>query len=139
MKFVADDGTVFDTMEECQEYEQNNDTSHIKELVQRYITLYDSFGREFTLIDTPTYLRDFEDVTREDACYIKIDSLIDDEYSVVRDYFFEKYGTCLPTYSGVWRYDDSDCEWHRLSDEIDEFVYHWKDFLKNITITYDKP
>lgn len=139
MKFVADDGTIFDTMEECQEYERNNDTGYIKELIQKYITLYDSFGRELTLIDTPTYLDDFDNIFRDDTCYIKVNSLIDDEYSVVCDYFFNEYGTCLPSYSGIWRYNDSDCEWHRLSDEIDELMYHWKNLLKNVTITYDEP
>ena len=138
MKFVADDGTIFDTMEECQEYEKNNNTSYVKELIQKYITLYDSFGREL-IVDTPIELDDFNNVFCEDACYIKINNLISDEYSVVRDYFYDKYGTCFPLYTGVWRYSDSDCEWHRLSDEIDEFMYHWKDFLNNIKITYDKP
>lgn len=138
MKFVADDGTVFDTMEECQEYENNNDASYVKELIQKYITLYDSFGRELTLIDTPTYLNDFNIAFCNDALYIKIDSFIDDEYSVVRDYFEEEYGTEFPCYSGIWRYDDSNIEWRRLSDEIDELMYHWKNLLKNITITYNK-
>lgn len=139
MKFIADDGTVFDTMEECQEYEENSDANYVKELIQKYITLYDSFGRELTIIDTPTYLDDFNDTFCRDACYIKVNSLIDDEYSVVRDYFFNEYGACLPSYSGIWCYDDSDNEWCRLSDEIDELMYRWKGLLKNITITYDEP
>ena len=138
MKFVADDGTIFDTMEKCQEYEQSNNASYVKELIQKYITIYDSFGRELDVTDTPTYLNDFNHVFLRDASYIKISLLIDDEYSVVRDYFEEEYGTDFPCYTGIWRYDDSDNEWRRLSDEIDEFMYHWKNLLKNITITHNK-
>ena len=138
MKFVADDGTIFDTLGECQEYEKNSTATYVKELIQKYITLYDSFGREWTLIDTPTYLNNFSDAFCRDACYIKVNSLIDDEYSVVRDYLLNEYGIELPSYSGIWRYDDFDNEWRRLSDEIDEFTYHWKNLLKNITITYNK-
>ena len=139
MKFVADDGTIFDTMEECQEYEKNNDASYVKELIQKCITIYDSFGRRLTVIDTPTYLNDFNHAFLHDALYVKINNLIDDEYSVVRDYFEEKYGTDFPCYTGTWRYDHSDNEWRRLSDEIDELMYHWKNLLKNVTITYDEP
>lgn len=138
MKFVADDGMIFYTLEECQEYEKNSTSSYVKELIQKYITIYNSFGRELTVIDMPTYLNDFNYTFIHDACYVKISNLIDDEYSVVRDYFEATYGTDFPCYPGIWRYDDSANEWRRLSDEIDEFMYHWKNLLKNITITHNK-
>ena len=138
MKFVADDGTIFDTMEKCQEYERDSNTNYVKELIQKYITIYDSFGRELTVTDTPTYLNDFNYTFLHDTSYVKINNLIDDEYSIVRDYFEEEYGTDFPCYTGTWLYDDSENEWRRLSDEIDEFMYHWKNLLKNITIAYNK-
>lgn len=45
MKFIADDGKIFDTIAECEEYEHmENEGKKIAELWQKYITTYNKNG-----------------------------------------------------------------------------------------------
>ena len=126
MKFIADDGTIFDTMEECQEYEHYTDKKTVENLLKQYVTMYDANGREIIIKDSFSgrYLDKFDELLLKDAMYIKINNHpdIDNQIEVIVNFLNEQYGTEFPNSVGIFRYDESDYEWKRFSDESDRLI-----------------
>lgn len=130
MKFIADDGEIFDTMEECEEYEKiQNEGSVIAQLWMNNITLYDDEGNVSNPVfdnDIAAYLNSIVDALNgDDSSFIAI-SADCAEWNKIRDYFHNDFGNLLPAHPGLWRYDWDDHEWKNYNKELQTFLGHWK-------------
>lgn len=136
MKFVSDDGKmVFDTMEECEEYEEM--TVYGKKILQfwdKYVSVYDNEGAPVELLfflDNDVHVtidKMVEIVTTELGSFIKI--TCDDEVlcEEVADWFSDYAGVYFPRGKGLWRwgtYADGETAWVSLDTDIREFERKW--------------
>lgn len=132
MKFVADDGQVFNTMEECEEYEKmNNEGGEIAQLWYNNITTYDGTGHTVESLydfkkDVKSYLDNTADIVVKDTIFIHITST-SDEWEKIKKYLYQEYGLILPSYGarGLYRYDDNTQRWINFRDEYEEFKKKW--------------
>lgn len=131
MKFIADDGKIFDTMGECEEYEKmNNEGKEIAQLWYNYITTYDATGHmiessyEYTK-EIKSYLDDTAYIVTDDTIFLDIDCT-SDEWGKIRKYFAEEYGLILPSYArGFFRYDFETEHWISFHKDYEEFKEKW--------------
>lgn len=144
MRFIADDGKIFDTAEECREYEEKEDNKvktdensgkEIAELWDNYICTYNSEGHEikprYNQENFKDYLNDVEDIL-ESASFIII-CCTDEEWEKISKYLRVKYNICcLPSYHGprlmplgLWRYDTFTADWIKFSEEYENFKATW--------------
>ena len=136
MKFISDDGKmVFDTMEECEDYEAM--AAQGKEILQfwdEYVSVYDNEGNAVELqcfpADDVSAIIDkmAEIVTTELGSFIKI--TCDDEVfcEEVADWFYNDMGVYFPRAKGFWRWGtdaDGDDAWVSLDTDIREFERKW--------------
>lgn len=136
MKFVADDGKIFDTMEECEEYEQIHSVGkEIAQLWYNNITTYDNEGRvtepDTDVNDTSNYLKEVYDIMSDcyKSTFIQI-GCSHSEWMKIRKYFEEEYGInlpieYLPIECGTWRYDNDNYEWINFEKELKTFKENW--------------
>ena len=130
MKFIADDGKIFDTMEECEEYEKiQGKGKEVAALWNKFITMYDADGKEVASTfkwDTRTkaYLYETSDILCNEAFFIKIDCSASD-WEKITNYFADEYGTYLPNYEkDIFRYTIND-EWISFREEYAAFKEKW--------------
>lgn len=131
MKFVADDGKIFDTMEECEEYEKmNGEGQEIARLWYDYVTTYNMAGKITeplsSVKNTKLFLHEVSEIISDsdDSAFIYIAP--DCPWEKIRDYLYEEYGYELPDDGdGFWRYDDEKCEWIRFENEFKNFKANW--------------
>ena len=132
MKFIADDGKIFDTMAECEEYEHmENEGKKIAELWQKYITTYNKNGG----VTESTYAIDkdpslcLEETSEllftDEVSYIRIDCSDDYDWNTICEFFRDEYGTILPKKKGFWRYDWEWGEWVNFEEEYKKFKNNW--------------
>lgn len=130
MKFVADDGKVFDTMEECEEYEKMGEEGRkIARLWYNYVTTYDSIGQitepSSDLNDTANFLNDICGIINcQDSSFICIASDCV-EWKEICDFFRFEYGAILPESTGTWRYDWKELKWVSLRAEVETLKNNW--------------
>lgn len=131
MKFIADDGKIFDTMEECEEYEKmNNCGKEIAQLWYNYITTYDETGHMIESSydfkkDIKSYLDDTEAIVADDTIFLSIDCT-KCEWEKIKKYFNEEYGLVLPSYArGLFRYDYEVEKWISFNNDYEEFKKKW--------------
>lgn len=130
MKFLADDGKIFDTLEECENYEEiMNEGSVIAQLWMNNVTLYDSNGKVSNPLfdnDIAAYLHSIVNALNEDeSSFISISANCC-EWNRIHDYFMNEFGSSLPEGPGLWRYDWYDYEWINYNTELQTFLDHWK-------------
>lgn len=132
MKFVADDGKIFDTMEECEEYEKMcGEGREIATLWKKYITTYDKNGHVTESIytideDVSFFLQETSEILSTDAStYIKI-SCANYEWEKISNYFRNEYGVYLPDFRGLWCYDGVTEEWIEFSADYEAFKKKWE-------------
>ena len=131
MKFIADDGKIFDTLEECEEYEKlNNEGNKIAQLWYDCITTYDDTGHTIESLydykkDVKSYLDDTAAIVTDYAIFLDI-GCTSDEWKKINKYFYKKYGLVLPSYvRGLSRYDYEEEHWISFSNDYDEFKKRW--------------
>lgn len=130
MKFIADDGKIFDTMEECEEYEKiQSEGKEIAMLWHNFITIYDEYGEVMESQfdweeETTNYLCDTANICCDDTIFIKIDCP-EYDWEKIKDYFVNEYGTYLPDYAkDIFRYNEND-EWVNFRKEYETFKKKW--------------
>lgn len=131
MKFIADDGKIFDTMEECEEYEHMaNEGKKIAELWQKYIITYNKNGEVTKAVhtideDVSLFLEETSELLYTDeSSYIKINC---DNYNwnIICKFFHDEYGTILPKTNGIWRYDWEWGQWKSFEEEYKDIKNKW--------------
>lgn len=131
MKFVADDGKIFETMDECEEYERmHNEGAKIARLWYNYVTVYDDYGRVTKphsnfIYNLSAFWEELNEIISDDnkSRFIRIDAECEEEWVGIRDYFYNEYGYILPDYIGLWRYKD--IEWVNFEEELQQFKENW--------------
>lgn len=131
MKFVANDGKIFDTMEECQKYESKNVTKmDLASYWYNNITMLDDEGKiiepdedsnNYYYLD---HLSNF--LSTDNVWFIIVPERCDHdaEWEEICNLFEEEYCVAIPTSSGIWHwYDD---EWHTFEDDYKELMRQWK-------------
>lgn len=131
MKFIADDGKIFDTMDECEEHEKmGNEGKRIAELWQKYVTTYNKNGNAIESSysidkETSLFLEETSELLyTEDSSYIRINC---DNYNwnIICKFFHDEYGTILPKKNGTWRYDWDWGEWVSFEEEYKDLKNKW--------------
>ena len=132
MKFIADDGQIFDTMEECEEYEKmNSEGKEIAILLNNYITMYDEKG---SMIESSydvkenikLYLDDTANIFASDnTAFLNVDCT-NSEWGKIKKYFSSEYGLILPSYArGFFRYNYEEGYWISFHKDYEEFRKKW--------------
>lgn len=122
-KYLASDGTMFDTREECQSYEDMN-KSIIGELKNKVKFITDDrniIGKWKGAVNKDDFEANFEHAINQ-CTYIEI------MYDISKDaiiYLDEWIGVIIPTKSGIYRYDDNHCVWLSLKYDVDELEAKW--------------
>lgn len=131
MKFIADDGKIFDTMEECEEYEKVlGEGKEVAVLWHDFITMYDNDGKVIRSTfnydkETHNYLNHTNDICLNEAFFIRIDCSAYD-WEKITNYFSNEYGAYLPSYEkDIFRYDTSNDEWVSFHEEYTNFKEKW--------------
>ena len=137
MKFIADDGRVFDTMDECEEYERLRVRVTIAMMWHTSITMYDVDGKEVESAfrwneDTKDYLDDTHDIYCNEAQFIKIDCSAD-IWEKIKNYFEKEYDTYLPDYEKDVLRCVNDIDWISFNVEVQRLIERWKS-VKHVTI-----
>ena len=131
MKFIADDGKIFNTMEECEEYEHiANEGKKIAKLWQKYVTTYNKNGEVTKAVhtideDVSLFLEETSELLYTDeSSYIKI-NCDNYDWNIICKFFHDEYGTNLPKESGLWRYDWEWGEWVTFEKEYKNLRDKW--------------
>ena len=131
MKFVADDGKIFNTMEDCEEYEKMcNVGKKIAQLWYNNVTTYDNEGRQTEpdseVNNTYNYLKEVCNIMDEcdESAFINI-QCNHNEWMEILHFFNTEYGISLPTEKGLWRYDNDENEWVNFEKELETFKKSW--------------
>lgn len=131
MKFIADDGKIFDTMEDCEEYEKiNNEGAEIARLWYNNITAYDGTGHKIESSydfkkDIKSYLDDTANIIVDDTVFLNIDCT-SCEWEKIKKYLYKEYGLILPSYTrGHSRYSYTTEKWINFLDDYEEFKEKW--------------
>lgn len=122
-KYVASDGKMFDTREECQMYEDmNNDIfNELKNnvtFINDHRCLITTWKRAVNKDDFTSW---FEHAVNECA-YVEIKH---DLSGAVIDYLDEEIGVIIPLKKGRYRYDFECCDWVSLKHDVEELESHW--------------
>lgn len=130
MKFIADDGKIFDTMEECEEYEKiQSEGKEIAALWYGFITMYDEDGDVIkSQFSWDKEIKDYLDDTAakivDESWFIKIEC-DDCSWDKIYHYFINECGVYLPKDRGIWRYDNMMDEWVEFNKDYEEFKKKW--------------
>lgn len=131
MKFIADDGKIFDTMDECEEYEKiNGEGKEIARLWYNYITMYDATGHMIESSydykkDIKSYLEDTATIFCNDTVFLDIDCT-SCEWEKIKKYLYKEEGLILPSYArGFFRYDFGTEHWISFHKDFEEFKEKW--------------
>ena len=130
MRFIADDGKIFNTIDECEEYEKvQNQGKEIAIVLNNYVTIYDEHGQELTpTTNWEDNISDYLDIIAKfityESYFIKIDT-DNDVWEKVYNYFYNEYGVYLPHFCGLWRYSLDDHEWIEFKKDYDNFKKMW--------------
>jgi len=129
MKFIANDGTIFDNQKECEMYENHNMAIHdIVNVLRTSVRLYDreqkviNLKKLTTASDRNWFLIFIDCVERDDCCYFRIDC---DEatWKPIYDILEEEGRTEIPKHPGLYWWDD---EWISYEDDKRNFDNRWK-------------
>jgi hypothetical protein len=115
MKFLAEDGTVFLTAEECEEYEfYKEEGIPARQFVEKYLTCYDENHKEIKLprdFDIAEWWKEMYNIM-DDCEYINISSVCPSEdYLNFRDFVRKDYGYYLPLNRGSYKYNWKEMKW----------------------------
>lgn len=138
MKFVAEDGKVFDTMEECEEYEKKLGVGEIGQVaatLHDYVVMINCLGK---VVKPETdykencekFLTEFEHIMlstmSNGAKYVIIHPSrlgADMKTADALEWFSDYAGVNVPCKPGVWRWDD---EWIEYTDDYLNFRRNWE-------------
>lgn len=135
MKFVADDGKVFETHNECEQYEKAQKNSNIVENWHNYVLMFDYEGTRISInIDVneiTAYLDEIERHINSDVFYLIINEKCN--WEAISEYFYEEYGLILPENTGTYHWDGYYEEWISFEEEIKRLNNRWKPLNLKVT------
>lgn len=138
MKFVAEDGKVFDTMVECEAYEKKlgiGEMGQVAAILDKYVVMINCFGKVVKpetdyKEDCEKFLAEFEQIMlstmSNGAKYVIIHPSplgAGMKTAAALEWFSDYAGVCVPDKPGVWRWDD---EWIEYTDDYLEFRRNWE-------------
>lgn len=140
MKFVAEDGKVFDTMVECEVYEKKlgiGEMGQAAAILNDYVVMLNYLGK---VVEPETdykencekFLTEFEKIMvsqhYEGAKYVVIcPSYVDSNEKIINalKWFSDYAGIYIPCKPGVWRWDEEE-EWIEYTDDYLNFRHNWE-------------
>ena len=141
MKFVAEDGKTFDTMEECEEYEKKlgvNEMDQAAAILDEYVIMVNCLGKVMKpetnyKENCEKFLAEFENLLISESIkgvkYVIIhhsnDVFSDKKIIDALEWFSDYAEICLPLKPGVWRWT-ADGEWIEYGDDYLEFQRNWE-------------
>lgn len=131
MKFIADDGKIFDTMEECEDYETKNSTISLALYWNDNITMLNKNGEVVEPKVMPmehNYLNHLASFLDSDTVwYLIIPEKCDNDVQWKKfcDFIDNEYSINIPISSGIWRWDEDTYEWHNFVNEYKKFTDQW--------------
>lgn len=125
MKYMAEDGKVFETMAECEQYEKDLAPNAAMEDVKKNVILYNSNGEEipYDFGDIHSFFTNLNRCVYEDSFFIKV------LHNLTTGQDFVDF----PTGAGTYRWYDDD-RWIDIDDDIDMFIYNWKSIFPNMHV-----
>lgn len=131
MKFIADDGKIFDTMEECEEYETKTGAISLAHYWHDNITMLNEAGRivEPNIDPThdPDYLKHLASfLERDEVCYLIIPKQCDNDvqWEKLCDFIDNEYSVNITISSGIWHWEEY--EWRNFENDYRDFMNKWK-------------
>ena len=130
MKFIADDGTIFNTIEECEDYEAKISAIPLALYWHSYITMLNEDGEIVEPDADPTqpdYLKHLANLLDDDEVwYLIIPKKCDNDvqWKKLCDFIDDEYSVNIATSSGVWHWNGR--QWCNFEDEYKKFINQWK-------------
>ena len=124
MKYMAEDGKVFETQAECEQYEKDLIPNAAMEDVKKNVILYNGDGKKIPYNDFENL--DFDaltDCVADNCFYIKV------LHNLTAGAEFVNF----PTGAGTYRWYDDD-RWIDIDDDIQIFMDNWKSIFPNLRI-----
>lgn len=129
MKFIANDGTVFDNQRDCEMYEDHGTTIHdVVNVLRTFVHLYDRAKESFDIpesadLSDENWFLDFIGRIECDDCYYF--RIVCDEatWEPVYDILEEEGSAEIPRHPGLYWWDD---EWISYEDDKRNFDNRWK-------------
>lgn len=121
--YVADDGSTFESEEECLDYEAQTTYSDILQS----ITLFSENG---AVIHFENDMLSFNEAL-DDAHFIFIPSYLTDNHVATfsDEVMSDLYGKYFPTSTGLYRWNWDNDEWISFTTETHQFVKKWNNML----------
>lgn len=136
MKFIADDGKVFEDYDECEKYETAQKNSYIVENWHNYVLMFDDEGTRISINtdvnEITTYLDEIEHLISNDTFYLIINKKCN--WEPISKYLYEEYGLALPENTGIYRWDSSSEEWISFNEEVERLNNRWNPLGWKVTI-----
>lgn len=138
MKFVANDGKVFDTMEECQEYEyEYSENAELEKEIRRNVVFYNCYGDAVNFMDVhgEDFWDNFDTINQDvdSSSYVKITG--SNEFCAkLSKCCFEEIGLHFPRESGMYRWDNECDDWVEIDSDIEYFCNYWRKIYPNMRI-----
>ena len=126
MKYMAEDGKVFETPEECRQYEKNLIPNAAMEDVKKNVILYNSNGEKIPYDDFENL--DFDTLTDcvADNCFF---------IKVLHNLTAGAEFVDFPTGAGTYRWSNNEYdEWVDIDDDIEIFMKKWINLFPNLHI-----
>lgn len=134
-KYIASDGKMFDTREECQAYEDMGDSiiNELKNCV-RFIT------------DSMTIISKWKKAVNKDSFEANLQlasnecafvEIIYDLSEAAINYLDKEVGIIIPSKRGRYRYDYDHCVWLSLKHDIEELESNWNMSVAEIAGMYE--
>ena len=123
MKYLAEDGTIFECIDDCEEYEryQLGDGMITRNTIQNFVRLFDDNSN---IIPFPTYeycidwWMNFHDIICCEAEYIEIEhNCPSSDWKKVCNFEYNEFGFALPKKSGFYKYNWDNQEWEEVPKE----------------------
>ena len=133
MKYMAEDGKVFETMTACKHYEENLISREVTpceamEDVKKNVILYNSNGEKISYDDFENLNFDIlTDYVADNCFFIKV------LHNLTAGEEFVNFPTGAGTYR--WNPNDDYDEWIDIDDDIEIFMENWKNLFPNLHIT----
>lgn len=138
MKFVADDGRIFDNLEDCKEYERTHSKiTEYANLFDTSVAIYDGEGNRCKpstdIQHTEEYWKELIEILEDDAWYFNI-TVNSQKWEEINDFIYDEYGLILPPALGFWRYDSRTDGWKSFDEDIKTMCDRWRKLIPSLII-----
>ena len=136
MKFVADDGKVFETIEDCEEYEYKVSLTSYAKYWHDNILMLDIFGKvvkfDVNTEDINFFDRLVSTISYTDVVFLIVPKECTDNkmWLEIVNIFKYKYESILPETGGVYRWQWPEDRWVSYEEDCRLLQERWKD-VKN--------